>query len=72
MSRKVWKTVKTKAGKTRVAKTKRRGGKRGSRKETRREEKEKEKETKKRKNNGSEKGSRRMGDLGYKKNLYSS
>ena len=64
MSEGMWKAVETKAGKTGVAKAKRRRGKRRSRKETRSKGGEKEKETKKEKDDGGKEGSRRMGDLG--------
>jgi len=63
VSREVWKTVETNAGKIRVAEAKGRGDKRESMKEARREEEE-EKKAKERKNSRSEKGSRRMGNMG--------
>ena len=53
MFREVWKAVETKAGKTRVAKTKRKE-----------KEVEKKEKTKKRENNEIKKSSRRIGDLG--------
>ena len=52
MSRGIWKAVETKAEKARIA-------------EAKEERKEKTEKTKKKKNNGSTKGSRRVGNLGW-------
>ena len=62
MFRKVWKTVETNTREIRIAETEGGRGKRESRKEVRR--KEEEEEVKERKNSRSEKGSRRMGNIG--------
>ena len=72
VSRRMWKTVEAKAGKTKVAKTKRRREERGREKETRRERaekggrKEKEEKTKKEENDRSEERGGEMGDLGWR------
>jgi len=58
--------VETKAGKTRVVKTKRRRNKGRSREEMRRESRKTEKKAKKRKDNRSEESGKRMGDLGQR------
>jgi len=55
MSRRVLKAVETKVGKIRIAKLKK--------KEKKKKKKKKKKKTKKEKNNGSEEGSRGVGDL---------
>ena len=69
VSRRVWKSVKTKVGKISMGKTKRKRKKRRERKKTRREETEveriKEERTKERKINRSKKDGRRMENLGW-------
>ena len=56
--------METEIGKIGVAKAKRGRKERGSRKEVRRERRKEKEKTKERKKNGSEKSSRRVGDLG--------
>ena len=60
MFERMWEAIETKAGKTGVAKIKRRRDKRRNRKEIRRENEKAEK----RKNNESKESSKRMGNLG--------
>ena len=65
ISRRMWKTIETKAKKVGVGKTKERRKERRRREEKRREgvEKKQKEKTKKEKDNKSKENSRRMGDL---------
>ena len=64
MSRRMWKAVEAKAGKSRMVETEERRKKGRSRKEMGRKREEEKEKTKERKKDGGKESSRRMGDLG--------